>query len=151
MIKRLNLNDINTVKDLLELQVASYIKEAEIIGFYDIPPLKDTVDSLKESKEIFYGYYVDNVLAGMISYKIYNHILDIHRVAVHPEFFRKGIAQKLIEYVENVDSNVKKIIVCTGKGNIPAEKLYLKNGYIKTGHIKVNEEVYLTSFEKIKQ
>ena len=75
MIKRLNLNDINTVKDLLELQVASYIKEAEIIGFYDIPPLKDTVDSLKESKEIFYGYYVDNVLAGMISYKIRSTII----------------------------------------------------------------------------
>jgi ribosomal protein S18 acetylase RimI-like enzyme len=150
-IRKLNLKDICIAKMVLELQTASYKIEAKIIGFNDIPPLKDTIDSLKECEEIFYGYFIDEELAGIISYKIFEDILDIHRVAVHPYFFRKGIAKKLLNHVEVLESGIKKVVVCTGKDNLPAISLYLKNGYKKVRDIEISTNIYLTEFEKILQ
>lgn len=149
MIKRLNLKDRETAKSVLELQLASYKIEAEIIGFYDIPPLKDTIDSLNSCDEIFYGYFVNDVLAGIISYKIIESILDIHRVAVQPYFFKQGIAEKLIEFLEGLESNINRLVVSTGKNNIPAVSLYLKNGYKKIRDTEIGKEIYITEFEKV--
>lgn len=149
MIKKLNLNDTETAKRVLELQATSYKIEAEIIGFYDIPPLKDTIDSLKVCDEIFYGYHINNILAGIISYKIIENVLDIHRVAIHPLFLRIGIAGKLISFIEGLESNINKVIVCTGKENLPAVSLYLKNGYRKKKDIEISKGIYIMEFEKI--
>jgi GNAT superfamily N-acetyltransferase len=149
MIKKLNLNDTETVKRVLELQIASYKVEADILGFYEIPPLKDTIDSLKECDEIFYGYHIRGTLAGIISYKTINDILDIHRVAVHPHFFRIGVGGKLVDFVEGNERAINRIIVCTGNMNIPAVSLYLKKGYKKINDIEVSKGIYLTQFEKI--
>ncbi|MEA4960523.1 GNAT family N-acetyltransferase [Lutispora sp.] len=148
-MRRLDLQDKETAEKVLELQAASYKIEAQIIGFYDIPPLKDTIDSLRKSGEIFYGYFEDEVLAGIISYKVIENTLDIHRVAVHPSFFRMGIAQKMVNFIEGAEVGINKVVVCTGKENKPAVNLYLKNGYKKTEDIEIGRNVYLTAFEKI--
>jgi len=149
MIVKLNLKDEATARRVMELQIASYTIEAELIGFKEIPPLKDTIDSLKACDEIFYGYYLKDILAGIISYKIYEDILDIHRVAIHPAFFRRGIAENLLKFIEGLDSNIKKVLVCTGKENLPAVKLYLKNGYKNKKDIEITDGIYITEFEKI--
>jgi len=149
MIKKLNLKDEKTAKCVLELQRASYKIEAQLIGFYEIPPLKETIDSLQGCDEIFYGYYLNDVLAGIISFKIIDNVLDIHRVAIHPTFFRMGIANKLINFIEGLKTNINKIVVCTGKDNLPAINLYLKNGYKKKKDIEIINGIYITEFEKI--
>jgi ribosomal protein S18 acetylase RimI-like enzyme len=148
MIKKINLKDIEIIKEVLRLQIASYKVEAEIIDFYEIPPLKDTINSLKNCDEIFYGYYINNVLVGIISYKIVGNVLDIHRVAVYPHFFRRGIAHQLINYIEGLNININKVTVCTGNKNLPAINLYLKNGYKKIDDIEICKDTYLTKFEK---
>ena len=149
MIKKLNLKNLETVKNILELQIASYKIEAEIIGFDGIPPLKDTMDSIKECDEIFYGYFKDGILAGIASYKIIENVLDIHRVAVNPHFFRMGIAEKLINFVERLEGDINKAVVCTGRVNLPAVNLYLKKGYKKVKDIEISENIYITMFEKM--
>lgn len=149
MIRKLNLKDIETAKQVLEVQIASYKIEAQIINFYEIPLLKDTIDTLKQCDETFYGYYINNILAGIISFKIIENTLDIHRVAVHPQFFRMGIAGKLVNYVENIQNNINKVVVRTGRDNLPAVNLYLKNGFQKIKDIEISKDIYLTQFEKI--
>ena len=149
MIKKLNIKDTEVAKCVLELQLVSYKIEADIIGFQEIPPLKDTIDSLKRCGEIFYGYYMNDVLAGIISYKIIETVLDIHRVAVHPLFFRKGIASKLIDFIEELGINIIKVIVCTGKDNLPAVTFYLSKGYKSIKDFEISKGIYITEFEKI--
>ncbi|WP_291578641.1 GNAT family N-acetyltransferase [Clostridium sp. UBA6640] len=148
MIKQLDLKDEKVIEKILDIQIASYKIEAEIIGFDEIPPLKDTINSLKQCNETFYGYFIEDILVGIISYKIENNTLDIHRIAVHPSFFKRGIAKELINFIEKIN-DTKNIIVCTGKENIPAVNLHMKNGYKKIKDIKIKEGFYLTSFEKI--
>lgn len=71
-------------------------------------------------------------------------------MAVHPRFFRKGIAGQLIDFIESLNGDVNRIIVCTGKENLPAVTLYFKKGYSKTRDIEVSEGMYLTMFEKMR-
>lgn len=149
MFKQLNVKDSNTAESIMKLQRASYKIEAELIGYDEIPPLQETLSDLQTSTETFYGYFLNNDLVGLISFKVSHHILDIHRMAVHPNYFRKGIANNLLHFIESLNNNrIRSIIVSTGKENKPAINLYLKNNYTKKSDIKIGKGTYMTVFEK---
>lgn len=135
-------------KEVLNIQIPSYKVEAEIICFYDIPPLKDTAELLQQCGETFYGYYLNKELGGAISIKADKGVIDIHRLMVHPKHFRKGIAKKLLNFVESKMANYEEIVVSTGTKNAPAVAFYLKNGFLKTEETRITECLSLTSFKK---
>ncbi|WP_442599805.1 GNAT family N-acetyltransferase [Neobacillus sp. D3-1R] len=118
------------------------------LAFLDIPPLKDTIESLQQCEETFFGYFLEEELCGVISFKMNENVLDIHRLIVHPDHFRKGIAQLLLNFVECQFKGITSLIVTTGAKNRPAIKFYEKNGFIKTEEMIVNECLALSSFEK---
>ena len=148
MIKQLNVRNEKTAKQIVDLQKKAYAMEAELIGFYDIPPMKETVEDVKRCDEIFYGYYEDDVLAGLISYKLEEEVLDIYRVAVRPEYFRRGIARQMVEFILTNNKGIRKAIVSTGLKNQPAVSLYLKLGFKKVREVEVAKDVYIACFEK---
>lgn len=149
MIRTLDVKNTNMVNDILYLQRVSYQVEAQIIGFDRIPPLMDTISSISKCGETFSGYYSENdLLAGIISYKVEGQVLDIHRLAIHPDFFRKGIAQKLLVYVENLNYGFTKIVVSTGLKNEPAINLYRKFGFKRIRTVKMEEGIDIVLFEK---
>lgn len=147
MIKQFDIRLSKNAEKLLEIQMPSYKVEAEIIGYDDIPPLKDTVNTLKQCGETFFGYYINEELCAAISVKVIDNEVDIHRLIVHPDHFRKGIAQKLLTFIER-QFDKRIIIVATGSKNKPAITLYKKNGFRITKEIQVNEHLSLTYFEK---
>ena len=147
MIKQFDIRLPINAEKLLEIQMPAYKVEAEIIGYDDIPPLKDTVNTLKQCEETFFGYYINEELCAAISVKVIDNEVDIHRLIVHPDHFRKGIAQKLLTFIER-QFNKRIIIVATGSKNKPAITLYKKNGFRITKEIQVNEHLSLTYFEK---
>ncbi|KNF09496.1 acetyltransferase, GNAT family [Gottschalkia purinilytica] len=148
MIKKIDVNNEDLLIKVLDIQKEAYKKEAEIINFYDIPPLKENIDDIKNSNETLYGYFEENKLLGIISYYIDEKTLDICKIAIHPSYFRRGIANKLLKFIENVDSKVTKIVVTTGSKNEPATRLYETNGFISIGKREVHDGVYITIFEK---
>lgn len=147
MIKKLDIKSMNVAEKVLKLQKYSYQIEADIIDFYDIPPLKETLETLMKCNEEFWGYIVNDEIAGIISYKISESVLDIHRLAIHPNFFKRGIGKKLLDFVESVDS-LSEIVVCTGKKNKPAINLYRQKGYKFVADIKIEDNLILTKFVK---
>ena len=149
MIKKNDITNHKFAKEVFNIQIPSYKVEAEIIGFHDIPPLRDTVEALQQCGETFFGYYLNGELCGAISIKTAKCVIDIHRLMVHPKHFRKGIAKKLLDFVENNNKEkFETIIVSTGTKNAPAVDFYLKNGFSKTGEKRVTERLSLTSFNK---
>jgi hypothetical protein len=82
MIKSIDFKDDRLVKELYELQRAAYLIEARLINFYDIPPLKETIDELTECDETFFGYFEENSLVGALSYTIDGQELTICRMMV---------------------------------------------------------------------
>jgi hypothetical protein len=68
--------------------------------FRRLPPLKDRTDTLRRCRETFYGYLVEGRLAGAISYKEANGLMNVYRILVGPDHFRKGNARCLLGHVE---------------------------------------------------
>ncbi|ALC83603.1 MULTISPECIES: GNAT family N-acetyltransferase [Bacillus] len=147
MIKKLNATDKETAKKMIDVQLPSYKAEAELIGFYGIPQLNDTVESIMENDEIFIGYFFDEELAAFISYTEEQNEFDICRLVVHPNHFRKGIAKKLLEHVLKNRTNGKKVIVSTGAKNVPAKNLYAFFGFEEVKNIEVAPGIFLTFME----
>lgn len=133
---------------MLALQIPAYQKEAELIHFHDLPPLKDTIETIQTCGETFYGFYQNEKLCGAVSYKIGQGVLDIHRLMVHPQHFRKGIAGKLLHFIISHEKNITKVIVATGSENIPALKFYQKYSFQKSCEFKTAEGLSITAFEK---
>ncbi|NEW09132.1 GNAT family N-acetyltransferase [Paenibacillus sp. SYP-B3998] len=149
----LSLQTNNEILVLLALQLASYRVEADLIGFDDIPPLKDGIESLREAKETFYGYYVEEVshkLVGAISFAREGTVITICRMMVHPDYFRRGIARSLLQYLLGVqqDSGASRFIVSTGTANVPAIQLYESLGFVQRRVFTVPPGVCLTTFER---
>ncbi|WP_080848908.1 GNAT family N-acetyltransferase [Cytobacillus gottheilii] len=151
MIQKIDITDPEHAKAVLDVQIPSYNIEAYIIGYQDIPPLKDTVESLQRCGEIFFGYYCGKKLCGVISVKLEKNVLDIHRLIVHPQYFKKGIAGELLSFIETYMDNIDTICVSTASNNAPAIQFYTKNGFSKLEEIRVNEQLSLTSFNKLLQ
>lgn len=77
------------------------------------------------------GYYIDNQLAGFITYRYTNTGAIIGLVGVFPEYRKKGINQKLLYYVNNdvINKDFSQIFISTQGNNIYAINTYIKNGF----------------------
>lgn len=90
---------------------------------------------------------MNNELCAVISIKLDNKVVDIHRLIVHPNHFGKGMAQALLNLLEST-FDFRTIQVATGSKNTPAVNFYIKNGFEKTREVTVNDQISLTFFEK---
>ncbi|MGB3183925.1 MAG: GNAT family N-acetyltransferase [Cyclobacteriaceae bacterium] len=128
MIAKLNNEDIAVANDIRTVFQASYAVEAELLNVSDFPPLKRTLDGYRSCGNTFYGYTEDQELAGVIEMHHKGGITYIDSLVVHPRFFRRGVARKLLSYmIDKYDS--ARYIVETGAENTPALKLYKACGF----------------------
>ncbi|AKG04480.1 GNAT family N-acetyltransferase [Salimicrobium jeotgali] len=148
MIKIVDITDSEVAEEVLNIQIPSYNNEAELTDFFELPPLKDTVHSLQQCEETFFGYYLGEELCGAISVKVVNRVIDIHRLMVHPDHFRKRIATTLLRFIEE-GADFEAMTVSTGSANEPAVNFYLKHGFVKTGESKITKDFSITSFKKM--
>lgn len=146
-IVKVNITGRKAAEEVLNLQITAYKIEAEIIGYPDIPPLRETIDKLQESRETFFGFYENDELCGVISFKREEDVIDIHRLFVHPGHFRKGIAQRLLNFIQKQDG-ITALKVSTGSKNEPAITFYSRNGFEKVKKVVINKELSITFFEK---
>jgi ribosomal protein S18 acetylase RimI-like enzyme len=149
VIQQLNMTDRQVAEAVLHVQRPAYQVEAAIIGFDEIPPLKDTVETLQTSFETFYGYDVDQLLVGVIGVQQVDHVLDIHRLVVHPSYFRRGIGRELLSFVlDAFHDKVASFLVHTGTRNYPAKNLYQSLGFKETEQILVSPALSLSMLVK---
>lgn len=147
MIVELIHNDAGTAQRILDVQLPSYRIEAELIGFCDIPPLRDTLETIQCSGECFIGYAIHDKLTGFIAYELIEDAVEICRMVVHPDYFRRGIAKQLLAYLLAGAAAHKKVTVSTGDKNEPAKLLYRSLGFTEVNQIEIAPEVRLACFE----
>jgi ribosomal protein S18 acetylase RimI-like enzyme len=149
MIQVIQISNAREARQMLEFQRLSYRVEADLIGSDAIPALHESLEQLQNCGEVFYGFFEEQTLCGAISYKLEQQTLDIHRVMVHPDHFRQGIARTLIQFVLKLEDDAKRCIVQTGTLNAPAIGLYQKLGFVELERREVIPNLWVTVFEKL--
>lgn len=147
MIKQLNNKDSKIAKSIYTVFQASYKIEADILGVENFPPLKRTIEDFINSDSLFYAFFETDEVAAVIEIKIIGNLTDIQSLVVHPNFFRRGIAMKLMNYVLKSHSS-QSCIVETGLENKPAVKLYQKLGFQEIETWKTDFGIWKVKFEK---
>jgi ribosomal protein S18 acetylase RimI-like enzyme len=128
-LQRLDIVDRETAQAVLQLQQVAYRVEAELIGSDGIPSLWETIEDLRTCGEEFLGVAVNGVLVGAISWRYNEGTIDIHRLVVDPEHFRRGIATTLVRGALEAEPAAERAIVQTGSRNAPASALYQREGF----------------------
>ena len=85
--------DIN-LKNIWYLKV-----EAKLLKAIDFPPLKRVLKDFTSSKTVFYGFYIEEHLSGVIEISCHHEFTHINSLVVDPNFFRQGIAKRLMKFV----------------------------------------------------
>ena len=147
MIEKLKNSDLEIAKKMRLIFQASYKVEATLLNAKNFPPLKRPLENYTENNTEFYGYSIKEVLAAVVEIDTNNNYILIRSLVVHPDFFRQGIAGKLIKFVfETFKSNL--FVVETGLENGPATKLYEKFGFVEVHQWDTNHGIRKIKFEK---
>lgn len=141
----LDLTHAPTLAALRALQQRSYAVEAELIGFAGMPGLTESLDDLRTCGEEFHGWVEDNILLGIISFKRQGAVLDIHRLAVDPTAFRRGVGRALLGFVLALP-DVTEVVVGTAAANVPACRLYESSGFQVVARFTAEPGVALVRF-----
>ncbi len=130
MITKLDNSDEKVANLIFTVFQRSYQIEAQLIGAVDFPPLFRSVKNIEDSRTQFYGFIENECVAAVIEIVIEDHHLDINSLTVDPNYFRKGIADKLISFVLS-EIDFSEAVVETAVVNLPAINLYKKHGFIE--------------------
>ncbi|WP_296004572.1 GNAT family N-acetyltransferase [uncultured Veillonella sp.] len=123
-----------TESDILELyrlQLLSFESEAEMIGSRMVPALMESEADFKAAFNQWLTYkMVDDAgrIIGGIRYKYDDGFVDVGRLMVHPDYRQRGLAQKLLEFVDEQCSPTRRVLYTCTKSWINI-KLYTKMGY----------------------
>ncbi|MCO5186525.1 MAG: GNAT family N-acetyltransferase [Anaerolineae bacterium] len=143
----LDHRDMVTAAAILAVQHAAYAVEAALIDYPALPPLRETAQTIRNSDEQFLGCREDGRLLGVLSFELLRERLHICRLAVHPDFVRRGVAGALLVSAENLTDRLT-ITVSTAERNTPAIALYTKHGYAITQHITTPDGLPLVLLTK---
>jgi len=88
----------------------------------------------------------DGKAVGYILYWLLPGAIDIHNLAVHADYRRRGIARALLQRVINQAKvqSITRVMLEVRKSNLPAQKLYESAGFsvtaIRKGYYSDNDE-----------
>jgi ribosomal protein S18 acetylase RimI-like enzyme len=126
-ISALRHRDPFIAQAVVALQRRAYRVESELIGYPDLPPLKDTPTDIMTGTESFLGITSRGRLVALISSEHDGDTTIICRLCVAPESVRRGFASRLVRHVLKTAPGA--VLVSTAQANIPATRLYRKLGF----------------------
>jgi ribosomal protein S18 acetylase RimI-like enzyme len=124
----------------------SYRIEAALLGVDSFPPLERSRESIQKSNSYYWCHENLSRLAGVLEVEETPSCFGICSLAVVPDFFRQGIASKLVSHVV-LAANGKRVVVQTAKLNVPAISLYKKLGFTEKRSWSSAENIELVSLE----
>lgn len=130
--------DIDDAPEILAIQKTAYRIEAERYNDYNITPLKQTLDELKDQFEdhIVLKAVHDGKIVGTVRACEKDGTCYIGRLAVHPEMQNRGIGAALMQEIEKC-FHPKRYELFVGSKSENNIHLYHKMGYRiyrKTGY-----------------
>ncbi len=137
---------VNDAEEILKIQKLAYQSEAERYNNYDIPPLKQTIEELKEQfkNHIILKAVLDEKVIGTIRAYQKNETCYVGRLAIRPDMQNQGIGTSLMKEIEKY-FNPERFELFVGSKSDKNIHLYQKLGYniFKTNQYECGDiEIY---------
>ncbi|MGW1074393.1 GNAT family N-acetyltransferase [Streptomyces sp. NPDC002537] len=147
-IRRLEMADERIAGAAHRIGRGAYAVEAELIGFDGIPALRETLEEMRGRPLIWLGAVTDTEeLAAFVAYRGDTDPVEIDRVCVAPEWFRRGLASRLLRHLVNDLFPATDFTVTTGAANTPAVALYERLGFTRGEDFAPVPGLTMASFE----
>ncbi len=145
MLRPIDPTDPTTARRIVEIQLAAYAVEAELIGFGGIPQLSESTREVVQLASLTWvGAFEGDALIGLIALDETERGTDIDRLAVDPAFARQGFGRRLVQSILNQPT----ITVSTGARNLPAIALYEGEGFKEVGTTEIAPGVITIQFRR---
>ena len=131
---------------IVAVQRASYAVEARLIGFDGIPAMHESAADVMTLDLTILAVIEHGQPVAILGYSRDGDRVEIDRLAVHPDHFRRGLARRLIQSLHEREAVVARVEVSTGCANEPAKALYRRMGYREVDNVALPEGVVITRF-----
>lgn len=146
---RLHLGpDVPVAERVLEIQHEAYAVEAAIVGRDPLPLRHETLAELQAQPLIFLGASSVGYLAAVLGYRRQGDTVDVDRLAVHPLFFGRGLASKLLREMMVRERSAERFDASARAGNRPGINMYLRNGFLIAGESEPAAEAKVLLFQR---
>jgi GNAT superfamily N-acetyltransferase len=132
------------------LQILAYQSEARRYDDWSIPPLVETLASVREhiERHVVLKALADGRLVGSVRGVLTDGICEVGRLIVHPEAQRRGIGAGLLDAIEARVSGATAFELFTGDRSEGNLRLYARHGYVVTHTRPVSAAVSLVFLRK---
>ena len=130
MISEATPTDRSVAEQIHAVSQAAYALEAERIGCADFPPLRETLDGLRQCSDSFLVFQVAGRIVAALAFDRTTDPVLITRLVVSPAHLRRGIATALLVELER-RLPAARLKVSTALANTAAVSLYERLGYAK--------------------
>lgn len=165
-IRQANHDDYNRIREFYYSLIDAIENEEYKPGWKkDTYPKQEFLLKSIEDKELYVGEVEEQMVSCMVANHNYNseynsvkwaveakdtELLVIHALGVHPAFSGRGIAKQMIQKaIETArEKNMKTIRLDVLDGNLPAEKTYIKAGFVYRDMVRMfYEDTGWTNFK----
>lgn len=139
---------------ILQLQKKAFYGQALIYNDFNLPPLMQTVEDLKEEfrlKQIYKVEHDGKIIASIRCY-IKDNTLYLEKLVVDPDFQNRGIGTKMMTEIEQrYSSSVNRYALFTGHKSEKNLHIYNKAGYVEIRRETIGDDLKLIFMEKTKR
>ncbi len=146
MIQKLDHANQTEAENIRSVFQRSYVVEAKLLNATYFPPLHRPLKDFIQAETDFFGFIENGSLAAVIEIKKEDSKIHIQSLVVDPDFFRRGIASKLLNFIFKEYSGL--FTVETGAANGPAIALYERYGFLKVKQWMTDVGIEKVGFEK---
>jgi GNAT superfamily N-acetyltransferase len=136
--------------EILQLQKECYQTEAETYNDYNIPPLTQDLESLKDEfkkSTILKGMVNGHIIASVRGYSD-KETCYIERLIVNKDYQNRGLGRLLMNSIESIFKDCTRFELFTGFKSQKNLYLYNKLGYNEFKQQKINENLTFVYLEK---
>jgi len=148
MLQIISITNSVIAQQLYVLQRAAYQVESQLIDYPDLPPLRESFTEFQQAGEQWLIWVEGQEIMGALAFVQLHDNLNICRLIVSPNHFRKGIARQLLMGIETIFVGAQTITVSTAARNEPAIKLYYNQDYQLISQSVTADGLGLTHLQK---
>lgn len=129
--------------EIMTLQRAAYVTEAQAHQDLDLPPLTQSLDELRaelgDPDVAALGVREEGRLVGAVRLRRVGSAVELGRLTVAPDRQGKGVGSFLLREAEAAFPQTREMQLFTGEHSTANIRLYERSGYVETGRTPVGD------------